>query len=144
MMCQKWKSLKWIKVNMRKRLVGLLYLSCSYPEHKSSSQLLYAWIYTFIFSELHNFTDSLLAFKKRNKLGRFGDKDPGAQEKKEEEQWKQEEKANTITVGSRCLVTRPGVPTRKGVVRFVGKTEFAEGWWIGVQYDEPFGKNDGR
>ena len=86
----------------------------------------------------------MLAFKKRNKIGRFGDTDPEAQKKKEEEQQKEEEKANTITIGSRCLVTRSGVPARKGAVRFVGNTEFAAGWWIGVQYDEPFGKNDGR
>ena len=90
------------------------------------------------------FTDSVLAFKKRNKLGRFGDKDPQEQEKKEEMQRKEEEKAKSISVGSRCQVTRSGVPARKGVVRFVGNTEFAAGWWIGVQYDEPFGKNDGR
>ena len=90
------------------------------------------------------FTDSVLAFKKRNKLGRFGDKDPQAQEKKEEALQKEEEEAKAITIDSRCLVTRSGVPARKGVVRFVGTTEFASGWWVGVQYDEPFGKNDGR
>ena len=88
--------------------------------------------------------DSVLAFKKRNKLGRFGDKDPQEQEKKEEALRKEEGKAKAITINSRCLVTRSGVPARKGVVRFVGNTEFAAGWWIGVQYDEPFGKNDGR
>ena len=93
------------------------------------------------------FTDSLLAFKKRNKLGRFGDKesqDKELQEKKEEAKRKEEEKAQTITIASRCLVTRSGMPPRKGVVKFVGNTVFATGWWVGVQYDEPFGKNDGR
>ena len=64
--------------------------------------------------------DTVLAFKKRNKLGRFADKDPEKDEKKAEEMKKEEQEAKSITVGSRCQVTKPGVPPRKGRVMFVG------------------------
>lgn len=53
-----------------------------------------------------------------------------------------EEVASSIPVGARCCVD-PG--ERRGVVRFVGRVEgLAAGYWVGVQYDEPLGKNDGR
>jgi len=43
--------------------------------------------------------------------------------------------------GARCLVGSE----RRGTVRFVGSAEFSPtGVWIGVEYDEPVGKNDGR
>lgn len=33
---------------------------------------------------------------------------------------------------------------KRGEVKFVGKAEsLAAGYWVGVQYDEPVGKNDG-
>ena len=40
----------------------------------------------------------------------------------------------------RCQV-REGA--KRGEVMHVGKTEFAAGWWVGIKYDEPLGKNDG-
>ena len=32
---------------------------------------------------------------------------------------------------------------QSGVVRYMGRTEFADGQWIGIELDEPYGKNDG-
>jgi tubulin-folding cofactor B len=45
----------------------------------------------------------------------------------------------SIQVGSRCEVEGG----RRGVIRYTGETEFAKGYWVGVEYDEPVGKNDG-
>jgi len=49
--------------------------------------------------------------------------------------------AEKMKVGDRCEVIVGG---KRGEVKFVGKIPaIAPGWWIGVQYDEPVGKNDG-
>jgi tubulin-folding cofactor B len=49
--------------------------------------------------------------------------------------------ASKIQVGCRCKVS-PG--EKRGVVRFVGKIDgLPLGYWVGVQLDEPVGKNDG-
>merc|ERR1719183_583617 len=46
-----------------------------------------------------------------------------------------------VTVGSRCQVM-PGA--RRGTVRFVGDIPSLQaGPWVGVEFDEPAGKNDG-
>ena len=51
-----------------------------------------------------------------------------------------------ISVGARCQVHSTEEDLHKrGTVRFVGPTQFGSevGVWIGVEYDEPFGKNSG-
>ncbi|KZP01488.1 hypothetical protein CALVIDRAFT_6390 [Calocera viscosa TUFC12733] len=85
--------------------------------------------------------ESLLKFKQANKFGRFADPS-------------QESAAIApstaacpdITVGSRCQVESDEEELHKrGTVRFVGLTKFGKGTglWVGVEYDEPLGKNDG-
>lgn len=52
------------------------------------------------------------------------------------------EEAKGIEVGNRCEVSPGG---KRGEVKFVGKDVkgLPLGWWVGVQFDEPVGKNDG-
>jgi len=46
-----------------------------------------------------------------------------------------------MAVGNRCEVNPGG---KRGEVRYIGKVPAAApGWWVGVQYDEPVGKNNG-
>ncbi|KAJ2713536.1 hypothetical protein H4R19_002201 [Coemansia spiralis] len=81
------------------------------------------------------------AFKRRHNLGRFAD-NQSAMSIDEEDEFK--DAAQAIPIGSRCEVAVPGSDLRRrGTVRFVGKTSFRRGYWVGIEYDEPVGKNDG-
>eukprot|EP00189_Rhodosorus_marinus_P003896 CAMPEP_0113964752 /NCGR_PEP_ID=MMETSP0011_2-20120614/7333_1 /TAXON_ID=101924 /ORGANISM="Rhodosorus marinus" /LENGTH=252 /DNA_ID=CAMNT_0000977127 /DNA_START=87 /DNA_END=845 /DNA_ORIENTATION=+ /assembly_acc=CAM_ASM_000156 len=53
-----------------------------------------------------------------------------------------EELVRSFKVGDRCEVS-PG--QRRGTIRFVGVAdEFPAGYWVGIEYDEPVGRNDGE
>lgn len=49
--------------------------------------------------------------------------------------------ASAMKLGERCEVNPGG---KRGEIKFIGKIPaIAAGWFVGVQYDEPVGKNDG-
>ena len=51
-------------------------------------------------------------------------------------------KSSKFAVGNR-VTTGSLTSLRKGVVLYVGETEFSAGEWIGIRLDTPDGKNDG-
>ncbi|KAG5837226.1 hypothetical protein ANANG_G00237070 [Anguilla anguilla] len=89
-------------------------------------------------------TDSVRSFLKKKKVGQF-DEEKMAQREAEKAERELEEKtaAEAISVGRRCQVLVSGQPTKVGTVMFVGTADFKPGYWVGVKYDEPLGKNDG-
>jgi len=85
--------------------------------------------------------DTVLAYKQRNKLGRFAPPDSKASTPAASEP------SVNIPLNARCEVDSgedDGLKKR-GTVRFVGPTKFGAGVgvWVGIEYDEPIGKNDG-
>lgn len=88
-------------------------------------------------------TDSVLAWKKAQKLGRF-DPDAPSHEQAKIAAFAQEVEQRGIKIGLRCRVG--GDDSRRGEVRYVGEVKEIPGGlgaWVGVHLDEPVGKNDG-
>merc|ERR1712179_68535 len=94
-----------------------------------------------------NRTDSVRAFKQRMKMGQFAEVDPEEKARREAEKKKKEDDekalAESIKAGNRCEVAVQGQMPRRGTVMYSGLTDFKPGYWIGIKYDEPVGKNDG-
>lgn len=77
-------------------------------------------------------------------MGKYNEEE--VRKKQEEQQLKEAEEekaAEALQVDQRCEVLVPGQAKRRGLIKFIGKTHFKPGYWVGVHYDEPLGKNDG-
>ncbi|KAL8334573.1 hypothetical protein RB598_009038 [Gaeumannomyces tritici] len=88
-------------------------------------------------------SNTFLAFKKAKELGRFDPKAPG-KAKARVAAHAREAADRGIEPGRRCHIEDPKV-LLYGVVRYVGDVpEIPDpGFWVGVQLDEPLGRNDG-
>lgn len=88
-------------------------------------------------------SDSVLAWKKAEKLGRFNPDAPSL-EKAKIDAFNFDVKSRGIEVGKRCRVG--GNDARRGEIKYVGEVKEIPGSigaWVGVHLDEPVGKNDG-
>eukprot|EP00056_Hartaetosiga_gracilis_P002021 m.49899 g.49899 ORF g.49899 m.49899 type:complete len:192 (+) comp10875_c0_seq2:419-994(+) len=83
--------------------------------------------------------DTVRAFKEKMKMGRFN---PDYEEKMAAKAQEEEELIGAMKVGDRCEVST-ATGTHRGAVKYLGTTKFKDGKWVGVQLDEPFGKNNG-
>ncbi|KAF7534917.1 hypothetical protein G7054_g5808 [Neopestalotiopsis clavispora] len=88
-------------------------------------------------------TDSVLAWKKAEKLGRFNPDAPSMEQAKVNA-FLQEVESRGLAVGKRCRVG--GDDSRRGSIKYIGEVKEIPGGlgaWVGVHLDEPVGKNDG-
>jgi tubulin-specific chaperone B len=99
-------------------------------------------------SEYENRQDSVLHWKKVNKLGRF---DPQASDSRALEHLSEESRelirSRNISIGARCKIDSQNIE-RLATVRYIGlvpeiKVMIPNQTWVGLEYDEPVGKNDG-
>lgn len=87
-------------------------------------------------------SDSVLRWKQTQKLGKYDPEYNLAKQRAIEEEAKI---STSIRTGDRCRVINIQ-GERRGTVRFVGKIKMLdddENTWVGVEFDEPVGRNDG-
>lgn len=95
-------------------------------------------------TEYENRTDTVLAWKKANQLGRFDPNAPSIEQQKVNASYREVEERG-IKPGARCRLL-PDSDHRRGTIQYVGDIPEIPGGigaWIGVTLDEPTGKNDG-
>ncbi|SCV02904.1 LAME_0H06150g1_1 [Lachancea meyersii CBS 8951] len=101
-------------------------------------------LFTLSEEDYKNRMDSVLQWKKDQGLGSY---DPEYRAKLEQELQRQQDWAQRLTLNERCSVTtHNGNYERRGWLRFIGQIPAVSKepkLWCGVEFDEPFGKNDG-
>ncbi|ODV98450.1 hypothetical protein PACTADRAFT_48211 [Pachysolen tannophilus NRRL Y-2460] len=93
-------------------------------------------------------SDSVISWKRQNKLGRF---DPEYEKRRKELILKNDQLSKKLQIGLRCKVHASASfnedEGRIGTIRYVGSVKEIDGdgnnKWVGVEFDEPVGKNDG-
>lgn len=80
--------------------------------------------------------------KKKRKKDRKKKKDADTKRKKKRKK-KQKKKVNDLFLGTEVMVHSSTGNDLEGTVRFYGATDFHPGTWVGVELNEPMGKNDG-
>lgn len=99
--------------------------------------------YTMSSETYESLPNSVLAWKKANKLGRFDPNAPETERQKVENLW-HDVASRGIEVSKRCHVGTEN--SRRGTIAFVGEVPEISGSggpWVGVALDEPSGKTDG-
>jgi tubulin-folding cofactor B len=89
--------------------------------------------------------DSVLAWKKKQQLGRFDPNAPSLEQQKILALEREVEERG-ITLNARCQLLPGNTDGRRGVVLHIGAVPEIPGGagpWIGIALDEPTGKNDG-
>ncbi|XP_050535269.1 tubulin-folding cofactor B [Daktulosphaira vitifoliae] len=91
--------------------------------------------------------ETLKSFLKNNKLGKYNPEyiQQRKQEALEKEKLENAEKQliDNMKIGQRCCIKLPNKPIQRGTVMYLGQIEEKSGYWVGVKYDEPYGKHDG-
>ncbi|AOA61519.1 Alpha-tubulin folding protein [Komagataella phaffii CBS 7435] len=90
--------------------------------------------------QYNSMDNTVRRWKEENKLGRF---DPDYQSKKSRILEEHRKLSESFEIGARCRTMN--MMERRGYIRYVGIIPEIdnESYWVGVEFDEPVGKNDG-